>query len=142
MERLEEIRTAKNRLQAEYAAARERQAAAQTRQDALYEENDRFSLRMQDNDTDQERTRQESDSLLSQSRDQEAEAELLRTNIQHRRDSIHEVEAELLRQDARSRDVSAEIDAQKQLLEDLSGQTGRLEEELDALLEKVRSAAR
>lgn len=141
MERLEEIRTAKNRLQAEYATARERQTAAQTRQDALYEENDRFSLRMQDNDTAQERTRQESDSLLSQSRDQEAEAELLRTNIQHRRDSIHEVEAELLRQDARSRDVSAEIDAQKQLLEDLSGQTGRLEEELDALLEKVRSAA-
>ena len=37
MERLEELRTAKNRLQAEYAAARNRQNEAQSQLDALYE---------------------------------------------------------------------------------------------------------
>ena len=54
MERLEEIKTAKNRLQADYAAAKAAQEAAQARQDALYAENEQFSLRVQENDTRQE----------------------------------------------------------------------------------------
>ena len=141
MERLEEIKTAKNRLQAEYAAAQERQRAAQAQQDALYEENDRFSLRMQENDTRQEHTRQEADAFASRARDQEAGAELLRTNIQHRRESITELEAELERQDARSRDAQAEIDARKQHLAGLDDEITALEAELDTLLEKVRAAA-
>ena len=141
LDHLEELRTAKNRLQAEYAAAQERQAAAQERQDALYEENDRFALRMQENDTQQELTRQEAGDLSSQARDQEAEAELLRTNIQHRQESIAGLEEELKRQDSRSRDTQAEIDAQKQHLDELDGQIAGLESELDALLEKVRAAA-
>ena len=141
MERLEEIKTAKNRLQAEYAAAQERQRTAQAQQDALYEENDRFSLRMQENDTRQEQTRQEADAFASRARDQEAGAELLRTNIQHRRESITELEAELERQDTRSRDAQAEIDAQKQHLSGLDGEIAGLEAELDTLLEKVRAAA-
>jgi chromosome segregation protein len=140
IERLEEIKTAKNRLQAEYAAAKARQAEAQAQQDALYEENDRFSLRMQENDTDQERTRQEADTLASQARDKEAEAELLRTNIRHRQNSIAELQEELERQDSRSQDVQAEIDAQKRRLEELDAQTAGLESELDALLEKAREA--
>ncbi len=141
IERLEEIKTAKNRLQAEYAAAKARQAEAQAQQDALYEENDRFSLRMQENDTDQERTRQEADALASQARDKEAEAELLRTNIRHRQNSIAELQEELERQDSRSQDAQAEIDAQKRRLEELDAQTAGLELELDALLEKAREAA-
>jgi len=141
IERLEEIKTAKNRLQAEYAAAKARQAEAQAQQDALYEENDRFSLRMQENDTDQERTRQEADALASQARDKEAEAELLRTNIRHRQNSIAELQEELERQDSRSQDAQAEIDTQKRRLEELDAQTAGLESELDALLEKAREAA-
>ena len=141
IERLEEIKTAKNRLQAEYAAAKARQAEAQAQQDALYEENDRFSLRMQENDTEQERTRQEADALASQARDKEAEAALLRTNIRHRQNSIAELKEELERQDSRSQDAQAEIDAQKRRLEELDAQTAGLESELDALLEKAREAA-
>ena len=141
IERLEEIKTAKNRLQAEYAAAKAWQAEAQAQQDALYEENDRFSLRMQENDTEQERTRQEADALASQARDKEAEAELLRTNIRHRQNSIAELKEELERQDSRSQDAQAEIDAQKRRLEELDAQTAGLESELDALLEKAREAA-
>ncbi len=141
IERLGEIKTPQNRLQAEYAAAKARQAEAQAQQDALYEENDRFSLRMQENDTDQERTRQEADALASQARDKEAEAELLRTNIRHRQNSIAELQEELERQDSRSQDAQAEIDTQKRRLEELDAQTAGLESELDALLEKAREAA-
>lgn len=141
MERLEEIRTAKNRLQAEYAAAKAKQEEAQARQDALYEENDRFSLRMQENDTSQEQTRQEMERLAAQARDRESASELLRTDIQHWQESIDELEAELQRQDSRSRDAQAEIDAQKRHLEDLDGQAAELERELEALREKARAAA-
>ncbi|MBD5162503.1 MAG: chromosome segregation protein SMC, partial [Oscillibacter sp.] len=141
MERLEEIKTAKNRLQAEYAAAQARQTSVQAQQDALYEENDRFSLRMQENDTGQERLRQETDDLTAQVRDRESAAELLRTNIRHRLDSIAELEAELARQDSRSRDARAEMDAQRRRLDELDRQVSGLEEELEALLEKARAAA-
>ena len=141
MERLEEIKTVKNRLQAEYAAAKNAQMDAQARQDALYDENDKFSLKMQENDTRQEQTRQEMDALTGRARDQEAAAELMRTTIQHRQDSIAELEEELERQDTRSRDAQAEIDAQAALLADLDGEIGALEQELDKLLEKARAAA-
>ena len=141
MERLEEIRTAKNRLQAEYAAARTRQDEAQTRLDTLYEENDRFSLRMQENDTSQEQTRQEIDLLTSRCRDQQSALELLRTNIRNRQDAIAELVAELERQDSRQQDAQAEIDAQKRRLEELDNQIAGLEAELEELLEKARSAA-
>ena len=141
MEQLENLRTARNRLQAEYAAAREKQAEAQAQQDELYEENDRFSLQMQENDTRQEAIRQESDALAVQARDQEAAAGILRANIRHRQDSIAELEKELERQDSRSRDAQAEIDAQNRRLAELDGAISGLGQELDELMEKVRAAA-
>ena len=141
MDRLEEIRTAKNRLQAEYAAAQARQMDAQARQDALYDENDKFSLRIQENDTRQEEARREMDALAERAREQESAAELMGSTIQHRRDSIAELESELARQDARSRDAQEELDAQARQLAALDRQIEGLEEELNGLLEKVRAAA-
>ncbi len=141
MDRLEEIKTAKNRLQAEYAAAQAEQMDAQAKQDALYDENDRFSLRIQENDTRQEQARQEMERLTGQARDQESAAELMRSTIQHRKDSIAELEAELARQDTRSRDAGAEIDGQRRQLAELAEQIRGLESELDGLLEKARAAA-
>ena len=141
MDRLEEIKTAKNRLQAEYAAAQAEQMDAQAKQDALYDENDRFSLRIQENDTRQEQARQEMERLTGQARDQESAAELMRSTIQHRKDSIAELEAELARQDTRSRDAGAEIDGQRRQLAELAEQISGLESELDGLLEKARAAA-
>ena len=141
MDRLEEIKTAKNRLQAEYAAAQAKQMDAQAKQDALYDENDRFSLRIQENDTRQEQARQEMERLTGQARDQESAAELMRSTIQHRKDSIAELEAELARQDTRRRDAGAEIDGQRRQLAELAEQISGLELELDGLLEKARAAA-
>ena len=141
MDQLERIKTDKNRLQAEYAAARSRQEEAQAQQDALYEENDRFAQRMQDNDTRQEQKRQEADIFTGQARDQESAADMLRTDIRHREESIAELEAELARQDSRSQDAEKEIEEQKLRLETLDGEAGRLEHELEELLEKARAAA-
>ena len=126
MDRLEEIKTAKNRLQAEYAAAQAKQMDAQAKQDALYDENDRFSLRIQENDTRQEQARQEMERLTGQARDQESAAELMRSTIQHRKDSIAELEAELARQDTRRRDAGAEIDGQRRQLAELAEQISGL----------------
>jgi len=141
MERLDEIKTAKNRLQAEYAAAQTRQQEAQAQQDALYEENDRFSQRMQDNDTRQEQKRQEADGFTARARDQESAVEMLRANILRRQESIRDLEDELARQDSRSQDAEKEIAEQTGRLETLDGEIGRLEQELEELLEKVRAAA-
>jgi len=141
MERLEEIKTAKNRLQAEYAAARDRQETARARQDALYEENDRFSLRMQENDTGQERTRREAEDLTNQARDEENAAALLRTNIQNRNNAIADIAQELARQESRGRSAQAELEAQRQRLQELAVRSGALEKELEELREQARQAA-
>ena len=113
MDRLSEIKTLKSRLQAEYAAAKERQEAAQRRLDELYGENDRFSQRMQENDTQQEQTRQETAALESQAKDQENAIGLLRTEIQHKRESIGEINQELSRQEGRSRSTQEEMEGQR-----------------------------
>ncbi len=141
MERLEEIKIAKNRLQADCAAARERQESAKARLDALYEENDQFSQRMQANDTEQERVRQEAGGLESQARDEENAAALLQTDIQHKQEAIREIEEEMTRQDGRSRTAQKEIEDQKSRLAEIEAQTAALERELDELREKVRNAA-
>ena len=109
MDRLEEIKTAKNRLQAECAAAKARQEEARTRQDALYEANDRFSLRMQENDTRQEQARREAEQYASQARDEESAVALLRTNIDNRNAAIADISQELADQDSRSQSAQASI---------------------------------
>ena len=141
MERLEEIKTAKSKLQADYTSAKERQQSAQARLDALYQENERFSQRMQDNDTAQERLRQEAGTLESQAKDEEGAAALLRTDIQHKRESIGEIGEELARQDGRSRSALREIEEQRARLTAIETQSAGLERELEVLREKVRQAA-
>lgn len=113
LERLEELKTAQNRLQAEYATAKERQEAARAAQDALYEENDRFSLRMQENDTRQEQARREAEQYASQARDEESAVALLRTNIDNRNAAIADISQELAVQDSRSQSAQAELAAQE-----------------------------
>ena len=141
MERLSEIKTVKSKLQADYAAAKARQEAAQQRLDALYEENDRFSQRMQENDTEQERTRQEAASFESQAKDEENAVHLLRTDIQHKQESIDEISQELARQEGRSKSAGAEMDGHRRRLEELDSQTAALEQELDSLRCKAEEAA-
>ena len=141
MERLQEIKTAKSRLQAEYAAAKTKQETAKEQLDRLYEENDQFSQRMQENDTGQERVRQEAASLEAKAREEENASTLLRTEIQHKTESIKEIEEELARQDGRSRTAQQEMDAQRSRLEEIDSQVAGLEQELDELREKVQSAA-
>ena len=141
MDRLSEIKTLKSRLQAEYAAAKERQEAAQRRLDELYGENDRFSQRMQENDTQQEQTRQETAALESQAKDQENAIGLLRTEIQHKRESIGEISQELSRQEGRSRSTQEEMEGQRRRIEELDSQAAALEKELDELRVRAEEAA-
>ena len=141
MDRLEEIKTAKNRLQAECAAAKARQEEARTRQDALYEANDRFSLRMQENDTRQEQARREAEQYASQARDEESAVALLRTNIDNRNAAIADISQELAVQDSRSQSAQAELAAQERRLEELESQSAALEGELEGLREEARRTA-
>ena len=141
MERLEEIRTAKNRLQAECAAARARQEEARRRQDELYEANDRFSLRMQENDTQQEEARQEAERFASQAREEEGAAALLRTNIDNKTSAIADIAQELAVQDSRTQSVQAELAGQERRIEELDQQARALEQDLERLREEARQAS-
>ena len=141
MERLEEIKTAKNRLQADYAAAKAAQEAAQARQDALYAENEQFSLRVQENDTRQEQARQDAEGFAAQAAGEETAAEMLRSGIQNRIRSIADLEEELERQLSRSRSAQEELDGLRRRQEELDGQIAGLEEELEKLREQARQAA-
>ncbi|MDE7243423.1 MAG: chromosome segregation protein SMC [Oscillospiraceae bacterium] len=141
MERLGEIKTLKSKLQADFSAAKTRQEEAQKQLDALYEENEEFSRKMQENDTEQERVRQEAGAFELQAKDEENAAALLRTEIQHKRESIGEINEELTRQEGRSRNTQEEIENQKGKLSELEEQTAGLERELDELRVKAEKAA-
>ena len=141
LDKLEEIKTSAMRLQTEYSAAVKRKEEANGRLEALYQENETFSQRMQDNDLSQEQIRGEAAALESQAADQESTIAVLRTTAQHSRESIDLLEKEMADQDSRSETIHQQMEEQRQRIADIDAGAKALETELEELLEQVRKAA-
>ena len=139
--KLEEIKTGAMRLQAEYSAAAARKEAAAGRLEELYQENERFSQRMQDNDLEQERLRGEAAELESRAAEEDSAAAVLATTAQHSRESIGLLERELADQSSRSETIHQQMAEQRQRIEEIDGGVQALEAELSALLEELQRTA-
>ena len=141
LEKLEELRAAALRFQAACIAAKERQEDAAAQLEALYQENERFSQRMQESDLEQETVRAQASALEAQASDRESAAAVLESTVRHSRESIALLEQEMADQDSRSQSISEQMDRQRALVEELTARSARLEEELEALLEEARAAS-
>ena len=141
LDRLEEIRAAAIRLQTEFAAARERQQEAQRRLDRLYEENEAFSQKMQDNDMEQETVRDQAAQWESRAADEDSAIAVLRTTQSHNESAMALLEQELAEQNSRSQSILEQLTEQRRRVEEIDDACAALRGELEDLLERARSAA-
>ncbi len=141
LEKLDEIKTGALKLQADLSSAQARQEAAQARLDELYQANERISRQVQDNDIQQEQVRGENAALESQAGDQDSGIAVLRTNIQHSRESIALLEGEMADQDTRRQSIQEQMEEQRRRIADIDGRAAALERELEGLLARAREAA-
>ena len=142
LDKLEEIRAGTIKLQADCAAARAENDRANGELERLYSENEAFAGKLQDNDLEQERVREEASQLEARAADEDSAAAVLRGTIQHNRSSIDMLEREMADQDSRSQSIREQMADQSRRIEDIAGRAGGLERELEALLEQAREASR
>lgn len=141
LEKLDEIKRAVLKLQADCAAARAEKAAADAKLEQLFAENEQFSQKMQDNDMEQERVRSEMQSCQTQVSDQENAIAVQDTIIAHNHESVALLEREIAEQAVRSSSLQAQLAQQQERVKEIDGRCTVLQEELHTLLEKARAAA-
>ncbi len=142
LEKLDEIKTAALKLQADCAAARADKEMADEELERLFAENEQFSLKIQDNDMEQERVRAEAQSLTALVGDQENAIAVQETIVSHNRESIALLEREIAEHDERSGTLQEQIEEQNRRIADIENRSQTLEHELEELLERARDAAK
>ena len=141
LDKLQEIKTGAIKLQTDYAAAKADKDRANQELEQLYQANEAFSLRMQDNEQQQEALRTEAAGLEGQAADQESAIAVSRTSLQHSRESIALLEQELQDQDSRRESIQEQLAAQRSRIADIDAQAKDLSRQLEALLAEARQAA-
>ena len=141
LDKLQEIKTGAIKLQTDYAAAKADKDRANQELEQLYQANEAFSLRMQDNEQQQEALRTEAAGLEGQAADQESAIAVSRTSLQHSRESIALLEQELQDQDSRRESIQEQLAAQRSRIADIDAQAEALSRQLEALLAEARQAA-
>ena len=141
LEKLDEIKTAALKLQADCAAARAEKEMADEQLELLFAENEQFARKMQENDLEQERIRVEAQSFAGLVGDQESIVAVQEATVAHNKESIALLEREIAEQNERSSSLQEQIDEQSRRVTDIDNRSAVLQKELDVLLEKVRSAA-
>ena len=127
LNKLEEIKTGALRLQTEYSAAVQRKEEANGRLEALYQENEQFSQRMQDNDLTQEQVRAEASELESRAAEEDSAIAVLRTTAQHNQESIRLLEEEMADQDSRSETIHQQMAEQQRRIAEIDAGAKALE---------------
>ena len=141
LEKIEEIKTTAMKLRSDCAAARQVKEQADAELEALFAENEQFAQRMQDNDVEQERVREKSQSFAALIADEENAIAVQETTVQHNRNSIELLEKEIAEQEERTGSLQEQIAEQRRRIEDIDSRTAALQQELEALLDKARNAA-
>ena len=141
MEKLEEIKSAAIKLQTDHAVAREQKDRVTKQLDELYNVNERFSLRVQENDLAQERARNDANELESRAGEQDSTIAVLRSSAQHNQESIDLLEREMADQAQRSSSIQEQMEQQRERINDIDSRMTALNKELDDLLDKAREAA-
>ena len=141
LEKLEEIKINAMKLRSDCAAARLEKEQADAQLEALYAENDVSAQRMQDNDVEQERVREEMQGIGALVSEEENAVAVQETVVRHNRSSIELLEREIAEQDERTGSLQDQIDEQRRRIETIDENTARLREELEALLDQARATA-
>ena len=141
MEKLRELRAAAIKLQADYAVCKEQKDSISQRLEELYSVNERFSLRVQENDMAQEQVRGEAGEMEANAAEQDSSIAVLRSGVQHHRESIALLERELADHAERSNSIREQMQQQQDHIRDIDSRMALLHGELDDLLQKAKEAS-
>ncbi|MBR3704670.1 MAG: chromosome segregation protein SMC, partial [Oscillospiraceae bacterium] len=141
LEKIDEIKANALKLRADCAAARLEKERADAELEALYAENEQFSLKVQENDLEQERVRVQMQSVAALIAEEENAVAVQEAGVQHNRSSIELLEREIAEQDERTGSLREQIEEQQRRIAEIDSQTETLQQEIDALLAKARDAA-
>ena len=141
LEQLQNIRTAKLKLEADAELAGEECRRAQAALDASYEAGERCGEQVRQNDMDAEALRGRLSGLESAVGDEESAMAVLRTGVSHNEDSLRRLEQELADSDSRRGNLQGQIDSQLARVAAIDRQMEQVQTELDDLLRQAQALA-
>ena len=141
LEQLQNIRTAKLKLESDAELAAEECRRAQAALDASYEESERCGQQVRQNDMDAEALRARLNGLESAIGDEESAVAVLRTGVTHNEESLRRLEQELADSDSRRDNLQSQIDGQLARVDAINSQMTGVETELDELLRQAQELA-
>ena len=141
LEKIDEIKMIEMKLRTDCAAARLEKENADAQLEKLYAEIDNSSQRMQDNDLEQERVREQAQVFFAQVSEEENAVAVQETTVRHNQSAIELLEREIAEQNERTGSLQEQIGEQYRRVEDIDRQTAALRQELDVLIGKARDAA-
>ena len=141
LEQLQNIRTAKLKLETDAELAGEECRRAQAALDASYEAGERCGEQVRQNDMDAEALRGRLSGLESAVGDEESAMAVLRTGVSHNEDSLRRLEQELADSDSRRGNLQGQIDSQLARVAAIDRQMEQIQTELDDLLRQAQALA-
>ena len=141
LEQLQNIRTAKLKLETDAELAGEECRRAQAALDASYEAGERCGEQVRQNDMDTEALRGRLSGLESAVGDEESAMAVLRTGVSHNEDSLRRLEQELADSDSRRGNLQGQIDSQLARVAAIDRQMEQVQAELDDLLRQAQALA-
>ena len=141
LEQLQNIRTAKLKLESDAALAKEECDRAQRALDDVYALSEKFSEQAQQNDMEAEALRGRLTAAESAAGEESAAIAVLQATIRHNDDSLTRLEQELSDTETRRENLQSQIDGQMARVAEIDGQAAALEQELQVLLDQVRALA-
>ena len=139
LEQLQDLRTARLKLESDTALAKAECDRAQQALDESYALGESFTEQMRQNDIQAETLRQQAGEADSAAGEESAAIAVLQTSIDHNNDSLRRLEQELTNADARRENLQGQIDAQLAHIADIDSSAAELGRELDALLAQAQA---
>ena len=139
LEQLQDLRTARLKLESDTALAKAECDRAQQALDESYALGESFTEQMRQNDIQAETLRQQAGESDSAAGEESAAIAVLQTSIDHNNDSLRRLEQELTNADVRRENLQGQIDAQLAHIADIDSSAAELGRELDALLAQAQA---
>ena len=141
LENLDTLKAGARKLEADFHAAEAERDQARAALDALYAEGEQYGQRMQEKDMESEAVRAQTAELDGKIKEQESAVAVLESTIAHHEENIRRATQDLTETENRTGGLARQTQEQEERIAEIDAQIARLNQELDALLEKAREAS-
>ena len=138
LEQLQNLKTAKFKLQTDVESARADKERAEAELEAAYAAAEELSEQVRQNDLQAEALRGQVSQLESASGEHDSAIAVLRTSVEHNNESIARIRREMADTENRAGSLQSQVDAQLERIDQIDAESAALERELEALLTQAR----